>query len=256
MIDSHAHLTDERFDAKQIIADMPSDGLKKIITVGYDIKSSEECVSLAEANADVYAAVGVHPADADKVDDAQLRRLAELLDREKTVALGEIGLDYFYEDNPPREVQRRALIMQLQLAEQSGLPTVFHLRDAYPDMEKIISENLSKLKGGAVMHCFSGSLETMRFYAERGFYISFSGSITFKNAVKFPEIIRAVPRDRLLIETDCPYLTPHPFRGQLNYPRYVRYQAMKIAEILGESVEEIERITEENAFSLFTKMRR
>lgn len=255
MIDSHAHLNDDRYDVPSVVASMKEDGLNKIVVVGYDIPSSYKAVELSERYDDLYCAVGVHPSDCEGLTDGQIEELVKLCKRPKTVAFGEIGLDYFYDD-VPREVQKEALVRQLYAVERTGLPAVFHLRDAYEDMEKIIGEHKSCLKGGAVMHCFSGSKETALKYADMGFYISFSGSITFKNAVKFPEIIRALPLDRILIETDCPYLTPVPHRGKLNYPSYVRYQAQKIAEILGKTTEEIEEITEQNTYNIFCKIKR
>ncbi len=255
MIDSHAHLNDDRYDVSAVVEGMAEDGLKKIVVVGYDMPSSRRAVELSEQYDDLYCAVGVHPSDCEGLTNEQIDELIRMCALKKTVAFGEIGLDYFYDD-VPREVQREALVRQLHALKKTGLPAVFHLRDAYEDMEHILHEHIDCLRGGAVMHCFSGSKETALKYIDLGFYISFSGSITFKNAVKFPEIIKAVPLDRILIETDCPYLTPVPHRGKLNYPAYVRFQAMKIAEILDRPVEEIEAITEQNTYNIFTKMRR
>lgn len=255
MIDSHAHLNDDRYDVAAVVGDMKADGLSKIVVVGYDIPSSYKALELAKAYDDLYCAVGVHPFDCEGLTDDCIDELVALCAHEKTVAFGEIGLDYYYDD-VPRDTQKDALIRQLYAIKRTGLPAVFHLRDAYEDMEKIISEHRDCLTGGAVMHCFSGSKETALKYVDMGFYISFSGSITFKNAVKFPEIIKAVPLDRILIETDCPYLTPVPFRGKLNYPAYVKYQAAKIAEVLGKTQEEIEQITEQNTYNIFTKIKR
>lgn len=255
MIDSHAHLNDERYDVDEVVRSMDADGLKKIVVVGFDIPSSLRAVELAEKYDDLYCAVGVHPSDCEGLSDSDIDKLISLAARRKTVAFGEIGLDYYYDD-VPRATQREALVRQLYAVRETGLPAVFHLRDAYEDMEKIIREHIDCLKGGAVMHCFSGSKETARMYADMGFYISFSGSITFKNAVKFPEIIRAVPLNRILIETDCPYLTPVPNRGKLNYPAYVRFTALKIAETLDMSFEEVEAITERNTFEIFKKLKR
>ncbi len=253
MIDSHAHLNDERYDAAAVVSNMKADGLKRIVVVGYDMPSSRRALELAQSYDDLYCAVGVHPSDCEGLTDGDIDELTEMCRQKKVVAFGEIGLDYFYDD-VPRKKQKEALIRQLYAVKRTELPAVFHLRDAYEDMERIIADHRDCLKAGAVMHCFSGSKETAVKYADMGFYISFSGSITFKNAVKFPEIIKALPLDRILIETDCPYLTPVPYRGKLNYPAYVRFQAMKIAEVLGLSVEQVERITEQNTFDIFTKM--
>lgn len=256
LIDTHAHLTDERYcGARDIIGGMSGDGLEKIITVAYSLESARECVALAEENENVYAAVGIHPDDAQRLTVDPTEELLGLSRSPKCVAIGEIGLDYFYEGTD-KEKQNYWLEKQLDLVERATLPVCFHVRDAYADFYECIKRNVGKLKSGAVMHCFSGSLETAMTYVELGFYISFSGSITFKNAKKFPEIIRAVPLDRILVETDCPYLTPHPYRGSTNYPKMVRLTAQKIAEILDKPIEEIERITTQNAYSIFTKMKR
>ena len=171
------------------------------------------------------------------------------------MAIGEIGMDYFYPETD-RDKQIYWLEKQLDVVLKSGLPVCFHVRDAYEDMDKVLSRNADKLRNGVVMHCFSGSKETAQKYVDMGFYISFSGSVTFKNAKKFYDIVPVVPLDRILIETDCPYLTPHPHRGETNYPRFVRFQAEKIAEILGLSFEEVEKITTDNAYRIFTKMKR
>ena len=238
LIDTHAHLCDEIYSgAKEIIANMQSDGLEKIITVAYDLPSAEFNRELSEKNENIYFAAGVHPNNAD----------------EKCVAIGEIGLDYHY-DSTNKENQRDALIKQLCVAEAAELPVAFHIRDAYDDAYKIIYENRAKIKKSAVMHCFSGSAETAKQYLDMGFYISFSGSVTFKNAKKFPEIIRGIPLDRILVETDAPYLTPDPHRGETNYPKFVHLTAKKIAEILGKDISEIARITTENAKRLFFKL--
>lgn len=258
LIDTHAHLTDERYNgADDIISSMKECNLEKIICVGYDLKSSKDGLELARKNKDIYAAVGVHPSEANDFGaDYDLSDELILLAKDpKTVAIGEIGLDYHYDD-ADKINQDKLLNHQLDIVEKSGLPVIIHLRDAYEDMLKIIKANRHKLRAGGVMHCFSGSKETAMQYVDMGFYISFSGTITFKNSVKAPEIIKAVPKDRLLIETDCPYLAPHPFRGQLNEPKYVLYQALKVAEVLGISIEEAEELTRKNAYSLFTKMQK
>ena len=256
LIDTHAHLTDSRYDgAESIISSMRADGLEKIITVGYDVESSAECVKIAEEHKDVYCAVGVHPSDAQKLSSDPCERLLKLSRSPKCAAIGEIGLDFF---SPVTDLEKQLywLDRQLEMAGESGLPVCFHVRDAYEDMLRAVKRNISNLKNGAVMHCFSGSLETALTYLDMGFYISFSGSVTFKNAKKFYDIIPALPLDRILVETDCPYLTPHPHRGELNYPRFVRFQAEKIAEIRDMDYAEVERITTENAYRAFPKLLR
>lgn len=178
--------------------------------------------------------------------------LRELTQSDKCVALGEIGLDYHYDDTDKR-AQHRVLTEQLELARQVKLPAMFHVRDAYGDFYEIVRRYRDCLPAGAIMHCFSGSRETALQYVDMGFYISFSGSITFKNS-RAGEIIAALPMDRILIETDCPYLAPMPHRGETNYPRYVRYQAEKIAEVRGMGVEEVIEITRQNAYRALPKL--
>lgn len=256
LIDTHAHLTDERYGgAREIIDNMAADGLERIITVGYDMESSRECRRIAEGNAAIYFDAGVHPSDSQHLTADPADELISLCASPKCVAVGEIGLDYHYDDTD-RKTQIYWLERQLEVVEQTGLPVCFHVRDAYEDFETVIRRNLGKLKGGAVLHCFSGSKETAEKFVDLGFYVSFSGSVTFSNAKKFYDIVPVVPRDRILIETDCPYLAPVPYRGTTNYPRYVRKQAEKIAEILDEDYTEIERLTTDNAYRIFTKMQR
>lgn len=254
LIDTHAHLTDRRYGTPDaIIADMKADGLEKIICVGYDMESSLGAFEIAEKNEAVYCAVGFHPSDVAKMKDGDFDALLNMSKGKKTVAIGEIGLDYHYPDTD-KKAQAKGLETMFLLAEKSALPVIFHIRDADGDMLCAVEKNLDKFKKKGVVHCFSGSKETALRYVEMGFYISFTGSITFPNATKFPEIIRALPLDRILIETDCPYLTPQPFRGTLNYPKYVKCQAEKIASVLSLPFNEIERITRENSYRLFDKM--
>lgn len=254
MIDSHAHLNDDRYDVDSVVSSMKADGLSKIVVVGFDMPSSRRAVELSKKYDDLYCAVGVHPDDCIGLSDEDIEELVSLCAEAKTVAFGEIGLDYHHDTD--KDVQKEALIRQLKAVERTGLPAVFHLREAYLDMDKILNEYGSCLKGGAVMHCFSGSKESARKYLDMGMYISFSGAITFRNAVKCEEVIRTVPLDRMLIETDCPYLTPVPHRGEVNYPAYVRYTAERIAEVLNKPVEMIKEITEQNAYNVFKKIRR
>ncbi|MCI8458823.1 MAG: TatD family hydrolase [Clostridia bacterium] len=254
LIDTHAHLTDPIFGgAQDIIDNMAADGLERIVAVGYNEFSSAYSVKIAEANDKIYAAVGVHPSDATSVGQGYLGTLAELAGSEKCVAVGEIGLDYHYDDTD-KCAQRRVLHEQLEMVRTLRLPAIFHVREAYGDFYDIIRSHADCLPAGAVMHCFSGSKETALQYAAMGFYISFSGSCTFKNS-KADEVIAALPLDRLLVETDCPYLAPTPYRGQTNYPKYVRCQAEKIAQVKNMPVEEIIEITKQNAYAAFPKMR-
>ena len=249
LIDTHAHLTDEQFDCKEIIKNMRADGLERIVTVGYDVASSKECARIARENADVFCAVGVHPNDSQELTRDPCEELYALATdkQNKVVAIGEIGLDYHY-DGTEREVQKKWMARQIELASEVGLPPAFHIRDAYEDMFAVMKDCESHLKASGIMHCYSGSKQVaLQLSQKYDFYFSFSGAITFKNAYKFPEIIKALPKDRLLIETDCPYLTPHPFRGKLNMPAYVHYTAGRMAEILEMDYLEVVELTSNNA---------
>lgn len=254
MIDSHCHLTDERIDTKKTIENMKADGLTALVTIGYDMDTSRQCLEIAKNNQNVYASVGVHPSDVSGMTEKDLDVLNQMSQEDKVVAIGEIGLDYHYEDTD-RQLQKYWLCRQLELIEQVKLPAVFHLRDAYEDMLEIITANRHKLVKGGVMHCFSGSVETAKKYLDMGFYISLSGTVTFKNAKKLVEVVKIVPDDRLLAETDCPYLAPEPHRGQLNIPAYVRHTIDKLAEIRQKDFEYIEEITQKNTKNLFFKMK-
>lgn len=256
MIDTHTHINDERLkdDIPQIIDDMEKDGLSHIIAVGFDEKSSEECSFLSATYKNVYSAVGIHPHDADKADKDIYNKFAELSKSPKTVAIGEIGLDFYY-DLSPREIQQRVFLEQLELAYSLKLPVIIHLRDAYGLMLKLLKENRSKLQYGAVLHCYSGSLEMLYEFLNLGLMVSYGGSITFKNAVDKPKIVFNTPEDRFFLETDCPYLTPVPFRGKTNYPKFVRLVAEKIAEIKGKDFEYIDKLTTDNALKFFTKIK-
>ncbi len=254
LIDTHAHRTDPRFEGSaNIIAEMETDGLERIISVGFNEFTSAYSVQIAEANEKIYAAVGVHPSDANEAGHGYIGTLKDLAASEKCVAIGEIGLDYHYEDTD-KAAQHRVLIEQLELVREVNLPAAFHVRDAYGDFFEVIKNYRDRLTAGAIMHCFSGSKETALAYAEMGFYISFSGSITFKNS-KAGEIISALPLSQILIETDCPYLAPTPHRGELNYPKYVRFQAEKIAEVRGMKVCDVIDATTENAYRAFPKLK-
>lgn len=255
LIDTHAHLTDERYaGAEAIIAAMADDGLERIVTVGYDLPSSRAAAALAAAHPAVYFAAGVHPNDTGRLRDGDLDELLALTRDPKCVAIGEIGLDYHYPDTD-KATQLRWLEAQLELAAQTKLPVVFHIRDAYGDFDAMMRRKIGCLTGGAVLHCFSGSKEFALHYVDNGFYVSFSGSITFKNAVRLAEVVPVIPADRLLVETDCPYLTPEPHRGKLNYPAYVRYTAGKAAALRGEPFEILAQNTTANAYRFYYKMR-
>ena len=247
--DSHAHLDDGRFDADraEIFADLPRRGVGLLMNVGCDLPSSERSVALAHAYDFVYAAVGSHPDDADQVDEARILTYRKLARHPRVKAIGEIGLDYHYED-VPRDVQQHAMRLQLALAEELELPVVIHEREAHGDALTIIDEYPS-VKG--VFHCFSGSPELANELVRRGWYIGFTGVVTFKNARKAVETAKAIPLSRILIETDCPYMAPEPYRGRRNDPSYVPLVAQKIAELRGLPAASVAQATWDNARKLF-----
>ena len=247
--DSHSHMDDRRFDGdrEEIIHDLQNHGVGLLMNVGCDLESSERSVALAARYPFVYAAVGSHPDDADRVDGKLLDRYRSLASHEKVRAIGEIGLDYHYED-VPRAQQIIAFEQQLELAEALKLPVIVHEREAHGDAMDIVKRH-PDVHG--VFHCFSGSKELALWLVERGWYIGFTGVVTFKNARRAVEAVQALPLDRILIETDCPYMAPEPYRGRRNDSRYVPLVAAKIAELKGISPEEAGNITTENAKRLF-----
>lgn len=248
MIDSHAHLTDKRYGGgADIINSMSADGLEAIVTIGYDTESSRAAAKLAAENENIYAAIGIHPTEF--THESSLDGVLALAGGKRVVAYGEIGLDYYW-DEPGRDIQKNRFELQLDAAVSLCLPIIVHSRDCDGDMLLLLKKWHSKIKNGLVMHCFSSSAEFAREYVKLGFHISFAGPVTYKNA-KRGDAIREVPSRFLLAETDCPYLTPQPRRGKLNYPAYVRYVIEKLAEERGSTFEEIERITTANAKELF-----
>lgn len=251
LFDTHAHLDDKRFDddRDELIRGLPERGVSRAITPGIDVDSSKKCVDLADKYDIVYAGVGIHPHEASKLEDNYLDQLRTMAQNKKVVAIGEIGLDYYY-DFSPRDIQKQRFIEQIELAAELKLPIIIHNRDSHEDMLNILREHKDLINGG-VMHCFSGSWEMAKIVLDLGLYISLAGPVTFKNAKKPVEVAKNVPLDRLLIETDSPYLTPVPYRGKRNDPGHVALVAEKIAEIRGITVEEVGRITTENALNLF-----
>jgi len=249
LVDSHAHLEDEKYDKdrEEVIEECKKD-LTFLINVGSNILTSKQSIKLAHNYDFIYASVGIHPHDAQKEFD-KVEEIERLALQEKVVAIGEIGLDYYYND-PPKEFQKEVFIKQIRLAKKLNLPIIIHDRDAHGDILDILKQEWTKdLRG--VFHSYSGSVE-MAFQAiEMNFYISLGGPVTFKNAKKPKEVVKAVPIEKLLIETDSPYLTPEPYRGKRNTPVYVKFVAEKIAELREMSYEEVCRITAENAIKLF-----
>lgn len=251
LFDTHAHYDDEKFalDKDEVIEKAYRSGVSYIINAATDIKSCEESLAFARKYEYVYAAVGIHPHEVGKVDENTLSRIAQLAKEDKVVAIGEIGLDYYY-DTAPREIQKHWFAQQINLARELQLPIIVHDRDAHQESMDIIKDNKANEVGG-VFHCYSGSVEMAKELLNYNFYISVGGALTFKNAKKLVEVVSWIPIDRLLIETDCPYLTPEPHRGKRNDSSYVRFVAEKVAQIKQLSFEEVAQVTLENAKKLF-----
>jgi TatD DNase family protein len=255
-VDSHAHIDGEEYDADrdEVIERAREAGVCAILNVGTGDPHSgtlERAIEVAEKYEGVYAAVGVHPHDARLFDVEAAERLQRLTKQSKRIiAWGEIGLDYHY-DNSPRDVQRGVFIRQLRLARVAGLPVIIHTREADEDTVNILRDEWKDVKQGGVMHCFSGSQKMMEAVVELGFMISFAGTITFKKADDLREVACHVPLERLLVETDCPYLTPVPYRGRRNEPARVVEVARRLAEIHQIMIEEMGRITTENFARFF-----
>lgn len=261
LFDSHTHLESPRFegDREAVISRARQAGVARMVTCGSDLATSRASLALAEAHAGVYAAVGIHPHEARSAVRAQegeqatlleavFDELATLAKHERVVALGEMGLDYHY-DFSPRPVQRAALARQLALAASMGLPVILHNRESDADFRQIVEAGPQGLRG--VLHCFLADRAMAEWALARGLYLGIGGPITFRNVTHLDEIVAWMPRERLLIETDCPYLAPHPMRGRRNEPAFVRHVAEHIAGVWGATVEEVARQTTTNANRLF-----
>lgn len=251
MIDSHAHYDDERFDPDrdEILNKCSAHGVTHIINAGCDIKSSLACIELSRKYPFIFSAVGVHPHEALSCNEKTIEDLTDLTREKKVVAVGEIGLDYHY-DFSPREVQKEWFAKQIALARSLKLPIIIHDREAHKDVLDIVRAEKGYEAGG-VFHCFSGSREMAREVLEMGFKIGIGGALTFKNAHKPIEVVKYTPLDMLLVETDCPYMTPEPYRGQRNWSGLIKYVLDKIAEIKAIDYHEAENATSDNAICLF-----
>lgn len=252
LFDSHAHLDDERFDIdrKQLINNLREKGISYVVDPGSDIPSSQLALQLAKEYDFIYAAVGIHPESANEMTSQVLDTIRKLAQDPRVVAIGEIGLDYHYDDGAPREAQKATLEKQLELAAELKLPVIIHNREAHKDTLEIIKAYRRYLTG-CVLHSYSGSWEMAKKLLNLDCYISLAGPVTFKNALKPVEVAKNIDLNSLLIETDSPYLTPHPHRGKRNNPAMVGLVAEKIADIRGMETEEIARITCENAKKFF-----
>ncbi|MBO5524827.1 MAG: TatD family hydrolase [Roseburia sp.] len=257
IFETHAHYDDDRFDGDRdlLLSSMPERGIERIINVGASIASTKTTLALAGKYDFVYAAVGVHPSDIGDLNEETYQWLREQAAWEKTVAIGEIGLDYYWEKEPwVQERQRYWMKRQLELAGETGLPVIIHSRDAAADTMEVMRQAHAKEIPG-VIHCYSYSKELAQEFVKMGYYIGVGGVVTFKNAKKLKETVEALPLERILLETDCPYMAPEPHRGERNDSSYIPFVVAKIAELKGATPEEVERITEENARKLFPKVR-
>ena len=250
IFDTHAHYDDERFDGDRdaVLAALPEAGVELVLDPGCDLPSSRAAAALAERYGHVYAAAGIHPENCAGFQDADLAALRQLLAQPKVAAIGEIGLDYYWEENPPRDFQQMVFRKQLALAEELDLPVIVHDREAHGDSLSIIRE-FPAVTG--VFHCFSGSPEMAEELLKRGWYLGFDGPITYKNARRAPEVAAITPLERMVVETDAPYLSPVPVRGRRNDSRYLPHVIAKLAEWKGVTPEEMTRITCENGKRLF-----
>ncbi|MFF2450312.1 TatD family hydrolase [Neobacillus sp. NPDC058068] len=251
LFDTHAHLNDSQYneDLLEVIERAQHEGVSNMVVVGFDRPTIGRAMELAESYEFIYACVGWHPVDAIDMTDEDLVWIEELASHPKVVAIGEMGLDYHW-DKSPKEIQKEVFRKQIQLAKKVKLPIVIHNREATADIVEILKEEGAEEVGG-IMHCFSGSPEVAKECVKMNFYISLGGPVTFKNAKKPKEVAAEIPLDKLLIETDCPYLAPHPFRGKRNEPGYVRLVAEEIAEIKGLTFAEVAETTTRNAKKLF-----
>ncbi len=253
IFETHGHYDDERFDEDrdELLKACEAEGVSLIMNIGADMRSSRATVELAKKYRHVYGAVGIHPSEVDGITEADICELEQMvLSCDKIKAIGEIGLDYYYDDNPPKEVQQRLFREQLKLAEKLSLPVVIHSRDAAADTMSIMKE-MDAAKLGGVIHCYSYSVEMAREYVKMGFYIGIGGVVTFANSKKLKEVVCDIPLERIVLETDAPYLTPVPFRGKRNSALYIPYIAEEIAALKNIDVEEVYKVTFSNGKRLY-----
>lgn len=250
IIDTHAHYDDEQFDAdrEELLGSMEEGGIGLIVNVGSTVASWDKIVELTEKYPFVYGAVGVHPDEVGELDEEKFLRMAELLDRDKIVAVGEIGLDYYW-DKEKHDLQKEWFVCQLGLAREKEMPVIIHSREAAADTFEIMKQHAAGMK--AVIHCYSYSPEMAREYVKMGYYIGVGGVVTFKNAKKLKQVVQEIPLESIMLETDCPYLAPVPYRGKRNCSLYLPYVAEQIAELKGTTVEEVIQQTEKNSRELY-----
>ena len=255
LIDTHVHLTDTRYDEDRtkLINELKENNLEAVINVGYDFESSKEGFALSQKHNEVYVALGIHPSNAEEYNEEFEAFVTEVAQNNKVIAIGEIGLDY-YRGKETKKLQKEVFVKQLKLANKFNLPVIIHVRDAYEDALSVLQQNKHLLNNSGVMHCYGGSLEYAREVLKLGLYFGFDGPITFKNSHIAQKILKHLPKEKVLIETDCPYLTPHPYRGQRNEPKYVDLVVEKMAESFNVTKEECILLTNNNAKTLFKKL--
>ena len=249
--DSHCHVDEEAFDEdrEEVLSRMKANGITRCAVIGSEMETSRRAAAFSAAHSGVVAAGGFHPHEASRFRESDLDELREMYQKGRIRAIGEIGLDFYY-DHSPRDVQREVCIRQMELAWELKVPVAYHIRDAHQEMLEIMKGMKARLTGG-IIHCFSGSAEIAKEYLKLGYFISFAGPLTFKKAPRLQEAAKLVPKDRLLIETDSPYMAPEPVRGRRNEPANVRYVGLKMAELRGEEPEEVAVYTTENAMQVY-----
>lgn len=250
IFDTHAHYDDEQFndDRDEILPTMKENGVDKIVNISASYRSCERVADMVQRYPFMYAAVGVHPDHVGELDEESFARMKELYARDKVIAVGEIGLDYYW-DNESHDIQKKWFIRQLELARELHLPVLIHSREAAADTMEIMKEHGQGL--GGVIHCYSYSKEMAKEYVKMGYYIGVGGVVTFKNAKKLKETVAEIPLESIVLETDCPYLAPEPFRGKRNNSAYIMYVAEEIARIKGVTYEEVVAQTEANARNMY-----
>ena len=248
--DTHVHLNSEQYeDIEKVIHDALENNVSKMVAVGYDLYTSRKAVKIANEYDFIYAIVGIHPSEVKKMKDTDLLEIESLLENKKVVGVGEIGLDYHW-DKDNKQEQKDVFVEQIKLANKYNLPISIHSREAGEDTYQILKENQEYYKKG-IMHCYSYSLELAKEFIKLGFYLSFGGPITFLNAKTNKEVVKNIDIKNILIETDAPYLTPHPFRGKLNEPKYIHLVAKEIAILKNMSYQDVAKLTYDNACKLF-----
>lgn len=253
-IDTHAHLTDENFTDRlgEVVFGWREANVGQVITVGYDVKSSKESAYIAEKYGEVFFTAGLHPSDGEQADSNTLEEIYNLTKHPKCVAIGEIGLDYHYGED--RELQKKTFVAQMELAKEIGIAVTIHARDCTQDMLSIVERYKDSLPA-IVLHCYSLGAESAKTFLKYGCHFAFGGAITFKNNKQIYEVAKVLPKDRLLTETDCPYMTPVPYRGKVNEPKYVGLVCDKLSELYGVDTLEMQKVLEENTLRVFKRRR-